>query len=237
MSLPGPIEKGSCESGVQLLWDQWSLERTVSARNEIFEFYFPWCRQVASSLFLKYHHHMVDWRDFVNSASIALIVSIENFDHFREVPFEAYAYQSLKGEVLKSIKCYIKDRNADAVNSPELVSNERIDVSEIAEDSFSAVVSSAIGLAFGMFLELGVVEASDGEDLPHKLYEHEDVSRRLVDLVDDLPDGERFVIKSHYFQCLRFIEIGEILNISKARVSQLHFDGLDQLRELFESKG
>ncbi len=58
-----------------------------------------------------------------------------------------------------------------------------------------------------------------------------EIKRRLVELVDALPDQERRVVKYHYFQNIDFTEIAAVLGVTKGRISQIHKRALVLLRE------
>lgn len=222
------------DSAIHSLWECWRADGGPSVRNEIFEHYFPWCRKVCSVLFLSYRHNLVEWHDFVHVASLKLISLIEDFDHHRGVPFRAYAYPALRGAVINEIKTFSKDYEKKNVNLISDYRHERLpSVSEEA-DSFNTIVDTAIGLAFGMFLELGILESMGEEHSPQHFYEKDNTRAEIIALVDALGEREKFVVKGHYFQHLRFQELAEIMGVSAVRVSQLHKNGLKSLRELFE---
>ncbi len=48
--------------------------------------------------------------------------------------------------------------------------------------------------------------------------------------VDRLPDRERTIVQLHYFQGMKFKEIGRILGASEPRISQLHGRAVERLR-------
>lgn len=54
----------------------------------------------------------------------------------------------------------------------------------------------------------------------------------LVRAIDQLPERERQIVGMHYFQGVKFKDIGAELGVSEPRVSQLHARALDRLRVL-----
>ncbi len=220
---------------IDSLWQRWSAEGELSVRNKIFEYYFPWCRKICSGLFLTYRHELMDWNDFVHVASLKLISLIEDYDHTREVPFEAFAYSSLKGAVINEIKIFCKDYEKKNVNLVSDYRTERLPSIEDDADAFTTIVDTAIGLAFGMFLELGILESLGEKESPQYYYENENTRSEIIALVDSLSENEKFVIKGHYFQHLRFHELADIMNLSSVRISQIHKSGMKNLRKLYES--
>jgi RNA polymerase sigma factor for flagellar operon FliA len=88
----------------------------------------------------------------------------------------------------------------------------------------------AIDLAFGYFLELGVLDQEPIDNNPLSLYEAEREGQDMALLISQLSPGERQVIEGHYFQQLSFTEISELMGVSRSRVSQLHAGALKKLR-------
>jgi RNA polymerase sigma factor for flagellar operon FliA len=52
--------------------------------------------------------------------------------------------------------------------------------------------------------------------------------------VAKLPARQQQVIRLHYFNGLQFVDIAEAMGITKGRVSQLHKEGLEQLRRMLK---
>ncbi|RZI94577.1 MAG: sigma-70 family RNA polymerase sigma factor [Rubrivivax sp.] len=92
----------------------------------------------------------------------------------------------------------------------------------------------AIGLALGFALEdSGLIDAEEPAE-PDNAYARTELTqlrRRLAELTERLPEGERRVIFRHYFQQLPFDEIAAGMNLTKGRISQLHHAALRRLRQ------
>ena len=59
---------------------------------------------------------------------------------------------------------------------------------------------------------------------------NEDKSLRTVELIEELPERERLIMSLYYDEELNLREIGEVLNISESRVSQIHTRAVKTLR-------
>ncbi|WP_307617508.1 sigma-70 family RNA polymerase sigma factor [Variovorax boronicumulans] len=111
-----------------------------------------------------------------------------------------------------------------------------------ADKLFKYLAGVGIGLALGVLLEdTGMVdaEAFDGNGhvpSPEVSYfrKAEIVQLRTVlrDLLAQLSDQQRTVIRHHYLQEIPFGEIAMRMGVTRGRVSQLHRQGLLRLREL-----
>jgi RNA polymerase sigma factor for flagellar operon FliA len=54
----------------------------------------------------------------------------------------------------------------------------------------------------------------------------------LARAVEQLPDRERHIVSAHYFQGVRFKDLGAQLGVSEPRISQLHSRAMQRLRTL-----
>jgi RNA polymerase sigma factor for flagellar operon FliA len=65
---------------------------------------------------------------------------------------------------------------------------------------------------------------------PAEQAEANDTRKRLERAVSMLPDRERLIVSMHYFEGVRFKEIGALLGVSEPRISQLHARAMEKLR-------
>ena len=212
------------------LWDLWLSNRTDSVRNQLFEHYFPWCRKVASGLFLKYGHHLLDWNDFVSIASLATLKCIETYTPSVGAPFEGYAYARLRGSVLNEIRKNTK-HSKTRVETDYVSAIRAIEETFPVTDSVNTIVDFAIEMAFAHLLE---ASSRTGQQ-PCTAYDNNQTEVLLKTLVDQLEEREKFIIKSAYFQQIPLNDIATVCGVSCARISQLHKSGLVNLRRLFEN--
>jgi RNA polymerase sigma factor FliA len=72
--------------------------------------------------------------------------------------------------------------------------------------------------------------STTGEDNPLDALTRKRKISTLCRELETLPERDRLVIRMHYFRGMRLKEIGRLLGISEARVSQIHHRVLNQLR-------
>jgi RNA polymerase sigma factor for flagellar operon FliA len=65
---------------------------------------------------------------------------------------------------------------------------------------------------------------------PDVLIEKEEIKEFIVDAIKKLPDKERKVIVLYYYEDLTLKEIGQVLEVTESRVSQLHTKAIMRLR-------
>lgn len=98
------------------------------------------------------------------------------------------------------------------------------------ESDLEQVANVAIGLAFGLFPEAGIVDREPQDNNPLSAYETERENDTLDQCVKLLPANQQQVIRGHYYQHLSFTEISELIGVSRSRVSQLHAQALKEIR-------
>jgi RNA polymerase sigma factor for flagellar operon FliA len=74
-----------------------------------------------------------------------------------------------------------------------------------------------------------LVRNDESED-PVQHVEIEEIKETLAATIDYLPERERMVIALYYYEGLTLKEIGEIMEISESRVSQIHTKAIFRLR-------
>tara|TARA_B100001250_G_C19802142_1_gene791606 strand:- start:1406 stop:2119 length:714 start_codon:yes stop_codon:yes gene_type:complete len=223
------------EDEEQRLWSQWTKQKTAELRTQLFFFYSGWLRMLAGYFFKRYPHPLAEWGDYLNLCSLGLLQAIERFDLTRGVRFKTYAEHFIKGAVLKGLASYIKDQRAISKERVESIGG--VNRFDTKDSDLELVVNAAVGLAFGYFLELGIVEEQPADNDPLAQYVNHDISNELAHLVESLPERERQVIVGHYFQQMSFTSLSELLGVSRSRVSQLHGAALERIRFLYEGRG
>ncbi|WP_185976779.1 sigma-70 family RNA polymerase sigma factor [Catenovulum sediminis] len=216
------------------LWLNYECDKGSAQRNLLFDFYEPWVRKVTNSLFKRYYCPNLEWADYYNLASLASIQAIEIYNVGLTVPFEGFAYKYLKGKILDEIKSTSVPKNYT-----DLSIRERYDslIEHDDEDIFGSVIDAIVGMAFGQLIELGitgVVQAQNDFVYNPEHCANSSFSGDIVDLIAQLPKEQKRVIEYHYYQQCKFVEIADILHITKARVSQLHKQAISAIRALYE---
>lgn len=214
------------------LWEQWRGSRDVKARAALFFSYSAWTRTMARYMFSRYPHPLAEWADYINLASMGVLQAIDRYDPCHGARFKTFAEPFIKGGILKGLSCYVKDHRSI---SPDRLSDVMDHVNlEDNDQMFNAVVNAAVDIAFGYFLESGIVDQQPVDNNPLSLFISEGNSSTLMIAVESLPIREQQIIVGHYFQGLSFTELGNLLGVTKSRISQLHSQALKRIRKQYE---
>ena len=153
--------------------------------------------------------------DLVAAGVLGLVDSLRKNGGDGGATFESYARIRIRGAILDELRAqdWLPRRARWAAEG---------------KPGHEATVVAVIGLDEAH--ERAVVD-DDARDASTLLEEMDD-ARRLAEVVAQLPPRERLIVQMHYFQGVRFKDIGETLGVSEPRVSQLHSRAIGQLRKL-----
>lgn len=77
---------------------------------------------------------------------------------------------------------------------------------------------------------------SDGEDCPYEAAERRSAHAAIVNALEALPVRERDIVRMHYLESVPLGEVARRMNVTPARISQLHARALGALRERCRSR-
>jgi RNA polymerase sigma factor for flagellar operon FliA len=189
--------------------------------------------------------------DLIQAGMIGLLEAAKNFDGSKGASFETYAGLRIRGAMLDDIRkgdwtprSVHRNSRMIADKISELESDLGRDVKdyEVAEaldvslEQYHTMLNEAnAGKIIGMD-DLGVSEdviSSREDEEQDDIYvdiEVDSFKHTLVDEIKNLPEREALILSLYYDEELNLREIGEVLNVSESRVSQIHSQAMLRLR-------
>jgi RNA polymerase sigma factor for flagellar operon FliA len=231
------------------LWERLVRERDAATRNALIEMHLPLCRTIAASLYARRGGLEVEFLDYMQLATLGLIEAVDRFDPALGFKFATFASPRIRGSILNnlepmserytqvSLRKRIQAEWLESLNPPDPAGGKRR-----KRDLLSSLADLTIGLALCHLLEgSGMLAGEDGERSYRQEFYDNQAKRQLTEalakLVRALPDQERRVIQYHYYHGLDFTEIAGLLELSKGRISQIHRQALQLVREAYASLG
>ena len=184
-----------------------------------------------------------------------LIDAVEKYTPKMGARFETYALVRIRGNIIdkvrsqdflpRSIRRKIKDvkvaqdelkkqfgRSATNTEIANYLGIEKEKVEQIlAEDLTVTSIYEKKGTNDGDIEIIDTIE--DSKNLaPHDQYEEKDVKKELEIALKRLPERERTIMVLYYHENMTLKEIGDAINISESRVSQLHAQAIMKLKNL-----
>jgi RNA polymerase sigma factor FliA len=187
--------------------------------------------------------------DLVQSGVLGLIDAVKHYDPAQGASFDTYAGIRIRGAMLDEVRrldwtprsVHKKAREVSAAireienqtgrdaQASEVAKKMGISLEEygqILQDSVSCKIYSVEELADDSdTFEVSVVSDDPAEKLSKAGFE-----KALAEAVLSLPERERLVVSLYYDEELNLREIGEVLNISESRVSQINSQAMLRLR-------
>ena len=194
--------------------------------------------------------------DLIQSGMIGLLEASNNFDSSKGASFETFAGIRIRGAMLDEMRRgdwtpRSVHRNSrmvsDAIKSLEAEFGRDVTDIEVAEkldislNEYHHILSEvSSGKIIGLD-DLGVSEDAihvdnDGRnDDPYQNVEQIVFKKALSECITTLPEREALVLSLYYDEELNLREIGQVLDVSESRVSQIHSQAMHRLKARMQS--
>jgi RNA polymerase sigma factor for flagellar operon FliA len=241
------------------LWRDYRAEPTVELRNRLVEHYLPLVKYNAERIWSRLPEG-VDLDDLISAGVFGLMDAIDAFDLDRGVKFETYCVPRIRGAMLDELRTMDwvprlvrskasrleearKSLEAELGRPPrpeDLAERMGMSLPELEKLMNEANAVSLISLnkkwyetdSYKDVREIDILEDKKAEDPTHRLQ-----NRDLMRLVTrGLNRNERLIIILYYYEEMTMKEIGNTLDLSESRVSQMHSSIINRLQGLLAKR-
>jgi len=236
---------------VEEAWRRWRNSSDAAARDFLVVHYASLVKFVAGRLSAGLPKR-VETNDLVSAGMVGLVQAIDRFVPTDAVKFESYAIPRIRGAILDSLRALdwvprsvrarsrqiesaivaLQNELGRAASDTEIAERLSISVEELNE-WLADVASSAIGPLDHVAIDSHALpETNDFQRAtnPDAAIESGELRRTMRDAIRKLPDRERTTLILYYEENLTFGQIGEVLDVTESRVSQIHAKAVLQLR-------
>ena len=238
------------------LWALYRRSKDPKIREAFIRQYAPLVKYVAGKVAANMPS-TVEFEDLVGFGVFGLLDAIDKFDPEKNVKFKTYAVTRIRGAIFdelrsidwvpRSVRQKTKEIE-DAVVGLEAKLGRPASDSEIANTlglSEDELTKTMLKISGTSVLSLNDVwysgdesdKISIGESIespmslnPDSAVEREEIKRVIVQAISELPDKEKKVLVLYYYEDLTLKEIGQVLEVTESRVSQLHTKAILRLR-------
>lgn len=221
----------------QALWAQFVTSRQPATRERLIELYLPFARAIAARAYRARSDDSVAFDDYLQYARTGLIEAIDRYDPVREASFRTYSAYRIRGAVFNGIARESEQSAQRRHRRTRLRERmESLQESETADADLLDLASLTVGLAIGFMLDAvdEPVDEHAGSN-PYAATELAQLRRMVTQAVRTLPEAERRVIESHYFEDRQFQSVAAQLGVTKGRISQLHGQALAKIRKMIDA--
>ena len=231
------------------LWKKYKVNDNQQAREEIILKHLGLVRYAVGRIIIMLPDH-IEAEDLESYGIIGLIEAIEKFDYQRGVEFSTFALPRIKGEIydylrskdwlpdnmrreLKRVKAERENFKAETGREPG--QSELVELTGIKKERLNTIerhsqLANWISLSHEYEdIELIELIAADLDQAVDKLTDEEALNL-LAEKLDKLSQNEKMVLNLYYYEELTQVEIAEVIDLSAARVSQLHSQAIRRLR-------
>ena len=189
--------------------------------------------------------------DLIQAGMLGLLEAAKHYDASKGASFETYAGIRIRGSMLDEVRSNewvprsvyrnsrlineaikkVENRLGREAKDKEIADEMQLELDEYYELSHDSLSSHLYG-----FEDLGIDEArlkneATNSNEPHERVLHDDLAQHLADLVKNLPRQEQLVLALYYERDLNLKEIGDVLEVSESRVSQIHSQAMAHLKK------
>ncbi|MDR1212046.1 MAG: RNA polymerase sigma factor WhiG [Spirochaetaceae bacterium] len=244
------------EQTEEALWVKYRKTRNPAIREDFIKQYAPLVKYVAGKVAVGMPHN-VEFDDLVGFGVFGLLDAIDKFDPNKNVKFKTYAVTRIRGAIFDELRSIdwvprsVRQKSKeieDAISSLEAQLGRTASDQEVAnslgmnEDEFLKTImkisgTSVLSLSDVWFSGDENDKVSIGESIespssynPDVIVEKEEIRRVIIESINELPDKEKKILVLYYYEDLTLKEIGQVLEVTESRVSQLHTKAILRLR-------
>jgi RNA polymerase sigma factor for flagellar operon FliA len=238
-------------------WDAWQLQGDRSAREQLLLHYLYLVKYAVGRMLVTLPPHL-DGDDLIGYGLMGLIQSLEKYDRDRKVKFETFAMTRIRGAILDELRAQdwmprslrrkareieqaihgIEQHKGSPATEAEIAAALAISPQEL-QNVLSDTAYLVVSLDYLLSADsstLGTLDIPD--DLSHTAAERlqgEAVQQALQAAIQGLPEREQRLVSLYYYEGLTMKEIGRVLQVTEARVCQLHAQSVLRLRARMQS--
>jgi RNA polymerase sigma factor for flagellar operon FliA len=238
------------------LWIIYRKNRDPEIRELFIRQYAPLVKYVAGKVAIGMPAN-VEFDDLVGYGVFGLMDAIDKFDPEKNVKFKTYAVTRIRGAIFDELRSIdwvprsVRQKTREVeetIGALEAQLGRTASDQEIAnalgmnEDEYRKTIMKISGTSI---LSLNDVwfsgdendKISIGDSIespsslnPDVIVEKEEIRRVIVEAIQELPDKEQKILVLYYYEELTLKEIGQVLEVTESRVSQLHTKAILRLR-------
>ncbi|MCH5290409.1 MAG: RNA polymerase sigma factor WhiG [Treponema sp.] len=230
------------------LWREFKATRSSAIRDKFIRQYMPLVKYVAGKISTGMPDS-VEFDDLVGFGQFGLLDAINKFDIDKNVKFKTYAVTRIRGAIFDELRNLDWVPRSVRQKSRE-IEDTIVDLeAKLGRTATDAEIANAMNMTELEYQNtvmkvsgMSVLSLNDvwysGDDSDHMsigdsieapnslnpdvIVEREEIRKVIIQAINELPQNEKMVIVLYYHEDLTFKEIGQVLNVSESRISQLH---------------
>ena len=230
------------------LWLEYRKTKSPQLRDKFIRQYMPLVKYVAGKLAVGMPGS-VEFDDLVGFGQFGLLDAIEKFDPGKIVKFKTYAVTRIRGAIFDELRqldwvprsvrqksreiedtiVELESKLGRTATDAEIAEKLGVSESEYQQTVMKVSGTSVLSLNDVWYsgndndhMSIGDSIESPSSLNPDVIVEREEIRKVIIEAINELPEKEKMVIVLYYHKDLTFKEIGQVLEVSESRISQLH---------------
>ncbi|MGB0454051.1 MAG: sigma-70 family RNA polymerase sigma factor [Bacteriovoracaceae bacterium] len=230
-------------------------EISPEIRDEIVVEYAPLIRYIAQKIASRLPSN-IELDDLISCGVIGLMDAIQKFDPSRDNKFKTYAEFRVRGAILDELraqdwvprsvreKAKLVEKTYAKLESDlgrPATDEEMCEVLECTQDEFHDLLNKAKSVSIlniddsttfnrgDKKLMAGLMEDNKITN-PYTAVSYKNLRENIKNGIETLPEKQRLVLSLYYYEDLNLKEIGQVLEVTESRVSQLHTQAIVRLK-------
>lgn len=238
------------------LWDEFKKTKSPALRDKFIRQYMPLVKYVAGKVAVGMPNS-VEYDDLVGFGQFGLLDAINKYDTSKNVKFKTYAVTRIRGAIFDELRqldwvprsvrqksreiedavVTLESRLGRTATDSEIASSLNMSESEYHRTVMKVSGTSILSLNDVWYTGDDNDNMSIGNNIesptslnPDVIAEREEIRKVIAKAISELPEKEKMVIVLYYHEDLTFKEIGEVLEVSESRISQLNAKANERLK-------
>jgi RNA polymerase sigma factor for flagellar operon FliA len=237
-------------------WQEYCQTKDPKIREDFIKQYAPLVKYVAGKVAVGMPH-TVEFDDLVGYGSFGLIDAIDKFDPKKGVKFKTYAVTRIRGSIFDELRSIdwvprsVRQKTREVeeaigeleaqlgrvATDREIANALKMDDKEYTKTMMKISTTSILSIHDVWFSKdendkAAIVDSLEAPNVmnPDVIVEKDEMRRVIAEQINELPEKEKKVLVLYYYEDLTLKEIGQVLEVTESRVSQLHTRAIVRLR-------
>jgi RNA polymerase sigma factor for flagellar operon FliA len=255
-----PLSALDHDPRIKQVWAEYKAAPSPEQRNDLMEHYLPLVNKCAQRLHQKLPA-VVQIDDLVSAGVLGLMDAIEAFEPGRAIKFATFSALRIRGAILDELRSMdwaprqarnwarkmdnaARDLQADLGRQP--TDEEMAGKLQISNGDYEHVARTSRSVTFTS-LSRRKENTGEGDEMePYLSVPDEKAADPLQEsqrrflkqyVTRGLSRAERLLVTLYYYENLTMREVGQVLDLSESRVSQLHSQIINRLKDAANSSG
>lgn len=244
------------EKEEEKLWLEFKKTKSPILRDKFIRQYMPLVKYVAGKVSVGLPAS-IEFDDLVGFGQFGLLDAINKYDPEKNVKFKTYAVTRIRGAIfdemrqldwvprsvrqksreIEDVIVELESRLGRPATDAEIAKEMNMSEEEFQQTVMKVSGTSVLSLNDVWYsgddndhMSIGDSIESPQSMNPDVQVDREEVRRVIIQAINELPEKEKMVIVLYYHEDLTFKEIGQVLDVSESRISQLHTKANMRLR-------